>query len=119
MNNVKHLKIVTCSWFPMKGYLAITILKWMIVRKKLANKVSPVVINHEDIHYAQERELWYVGFYLLYGIMFLLNLLVIWNWHKAYRDVPFEREAYANQHNLSYLETRPRFAWRQDKYYTE
>jgi hypothetical protein len=95
----------------MKGYLAITILRWMIVRKNLANKVSPIIINHEDIHYAQERELWYIGFYLLYLLMFVLNLLTKWNWNRAYRAIPFEAEAYANERNLTYLENRERFAW--------
>ena len=113
MNKVKHLKMVTCSWFPMKGYRAITILRWMIVRTDCKNKVSPVVQNHEDIHYAQERELWYVFFYLLYGLMFVWNFLKMWNWSKAYRAIPFEVEAYANQGNLYYLENRKRFAWRE------
>lgn len=27
------MKIVFCKWFPFKGYKAITILKWIIVRK--------------------------------------------------------------------------------------
>lgn len=84
----------------------------MIVRTDCKNKVSPVVQNHEDIHYAQERELWYVFFYLLYGLMFVWNFLKMWNWSKAYRAIPFEVEAYANQGNLYYLENRKRFAWR-------
>lgn len=104
--------MVTCSWFPMKGYVAITILRWMIVRKEYVNKVSPIVKNHEDIHYAQERELWYVGFYLLYVLMFIWNFLKMWNWSKAYRAIPFEVEAYSNMQMLSYLENRPRFAWK-------
>ncbi len=110
--NVKKLKIVYCSWFPMKGYLAITILRWMIVRKSYANKVSPIVVNHENIHYAQERELWYAGFYLLYCLMFIWNFLKMWKWKKAYRAIPFEVEAYANERNLSYLKERKRFAWK-------
>lgn len=112
MNKVKHLKMVTCSWFPMKGYVAITILRWMIVRKEYVNKVSPIVKNHEDIHYAQERELWYIGFYLMYVLMFVWHFLKIWNWSKAYRAIPFEVEAYANAMNLGYLESRKRFAWK-------
>ena len=30
----------------------------------------------------------------------------------AYRNISFEREAYANQRNLNYLESRPMYAWR-------
>lgn len=32
-------------------------------------------------------------------------------WHDAYRDNCFEREAYANEKNENYLETRTPFAW--------
>lgn len=112
----KKLKTVYCSWLPMKGYIAMTVLCWMVVRKDQANKLSPVVINHEHIHYAQERELWYIGFYILYAIMFVANLLVMWNWKRAYRRIPFEAEAYDNQSRLDYLQYRRRFAWRDDCY---
>lgn len=111
----KKLKTVYCSWFPLKGNIAITILWWMVVRKDKANKLSPVVINHEHIHYAQERELWYVGFYVLYVFMFIANMLVVWDWDKAFRRIPFEEEAYANAASLNYLENRRRFAWRYDE----
>ena len=30
----------------------------------------------------------------------------------AYRNISFEREAYANQRNLNYLKERPLYAWR-------
>ena len=108
----KRLKQVNCSWFPMKSFVAITILRWMIVRKDKVNKVSPVIINHENIHYAQERELWYIGFYLLYGLMYLWQLIKVRDFEKAYMAIPFEVEAYGNARDLFYLENRKRFAWR-------
>ena len=53
--------------------------------------------NHEKIHLVQQRELWVVGFYLLY----------VWYWLKAkskgltgseaYYAIPFEKEAYENE----------------------
>jgi hypothetical protein len=30
---------------------------------------------------------------------------------KAYRSISFEQEAYKNQHNLNYLDSRKSFAW--------
>ena len=87
----------------------------MIVRKDKVNKASPVIINHENIHYAQERELWYIGFYLLYGLMYLWQLIKVRDTHKAYMAIPFEVEAYGNASNLFYLESRERFAWKKRK----
>ena len=83
----------------------------MIVRKDLEHKVTDRVVNHENIHYAQERELWFVGFYILYAIFFLLNLIATFNWKKAYRENAFEREAYIYEGAMRYLNKRERFAW--------
>lgn len=106
------MKIVFCKWFPFKGYKAITILKWIIVRKDVKVAFTSVDYNHECIHYAQEKELLFVGFYILYVIDFLFALLWFRNWHKAYRNISFEREAYCHQDDLNYLQHRKHFAWR-------
>ena len=37
--------------------------------------------------------------------------LILPPYTSAYKDSPFEREAYANQRNPNYLATRPLFAW--------
>lgn len=91
------------------------------------------VINHEGIHTAQQRELLYLPFYVLYGLEWVwqflrLSLLVHPDGfpirqnsrqprqnvrHAAYRAISFEREAYGNAHNLAYLAHRRPFAqWR-------
>ena len=106
------MKIVFCKWFPFKGYKAITILKWIIVRKDAKVAFTSVDYNHECIHYEQEKELLYIGFYLLYVLEFLVKLLYYRKWHKAYRSISFEREAYTNQYNTAYTVKRNKFAWR-------
>lgn len=104
------MKIVRCSWFPPKGYKAMTVLKWIIVRGNLT--MSSRDINHEGIHYEQEKELLFVFFYLLYGLEFVLKFLFrYWNWHKAYRNLSFEREAYTNEGDMSYTQERHHYAW--------
>lgn len=71
------------------------------------------VINHERIHFAQQRELWYLPFFLLYVCEFLVRLVLKrFNWDKAYRSISFEREAYAQERNYTYLQRRKRHAWR-------
>lgn len=63
-------------------------------------EISKETINHEEIHWQQQKELWIIPFYIIYGIEFLL---------KGYRDISFEKEAYNNAHDKNYLLARKRF----------
>lgn len=74
--------------------------------------IDKFVVNHERIHDAQQRELLYVPFYLVYIIEWLIRLLQYRNSHDAYMNISFEREAYANGRNLGYLPARRPYAWR-------
>lgn len=69
-------------------------------------RIDDITLNHEKIHTAQIKELWYVFFYLWYVIEWLIRLFMKGN---AYRNISFEREAYANQNDLNYLKSRKRF----------
>ena len=111
---MKYLKVVYNSWFPWRGCIAITLLRWCVVRKNEKDKFTNIIYNHENIHYAQERELWYIGFYLLYLLSFLWELRCM-NINHAYRNIVFEREAYAHQEDFNYLPNRKKFAWRKEK----
>ena len=75
--------------------------------------IDRYVINHERIHTAQQRELLFIPFYILYLLEWLLRLAQHRNWNKAYMAISFEKEAYAHGHDLSYLPRRKRYAqWR-------
>ncbi|MGM9803836.1 MAG: hypothetical protein ACI308_06625 [Muribaculaceae bacterium] len=69
------------------------------------------VINHEAIHTAQMKELLYVPFYLLYCIEWLVRIVAYRNFDRAYENISFEREAYANEANAHYLQQRRKQAW--------
>lgn len=69
------------------------------------------VINHERIHNAQQRELLFLPFYLLYIMEWLFRLIQYRNWNKAYTNISFEREAYANGHDHSYIPTRSPYSF--------
>lgn len=73
--------------------------------------IDRFIINHERIHTAQQRELLFVPFYLLYIIEWLVRLLIYRNSDSAYRNISFEREAYTHGNDLTYLSSRRRFAW--------
>ena len=57
------------------------------------------------------KELWYIPFYLWYGLEYLFVRLFHKKQNDAYHDVSFEEEAYNNQNDLNYLQNRKKFAW--------
>lgn len=69
-------------------------------------KNDKVLIYHEKIHYRQQMEMFVVPFFAWYLIEFLIRLLVKRNWMQAYFNISFEREAYENEKNLTYLRDR-------------
>ena len=103
------MKIVGCSWFPPKGYKAIMLVWWLIAKPHV--NLTSRFLNHEEIHSRQQKEMLVLPFFLWYGLEFIFRLLQYWSWHTAYRNISFEREAYANENNLGYLPERRRFAW--------
>lgn len=100
------MKIVRTSILPFKGYSAINLLGVLFVHPGVY--LSNELMNHERIHTAQQREMLYVFFYLFYLVEWLVRLPMR---GQAYRNISFEREAYANQRNLGYLNDRPLYAW--------
>ena len=73
---------------------------------------GPTLINHERIHLRQQAEMGILLFYLWYVVEYGLRLLQYRNRYQAYRNICFEREAFANDTNLTYLKTRPFWEFR-------
>jgi hypothetical protein len=73
--------------------------------------MSPVTRRHETIHFQQQLELAFVGFYILYALSWLHGLWKYRDSAVAYREIIFERESYSNDYIEDYLENRPRYAW--------
>ncbi|WP_155285134.1 hypothetical protein [Capnocytophaga felis] len=103
--------IRVCKWLVPKGYRAITLYPFIFLRDE-TDKKNQVLVNHERIHLKQQAELLVIFFYLWYFIDFLSKYRKYRNWDKAYRNVIFEREAYANESDLLYLKTRKRFGFK-------
>ena len=101
------VKIVRTSILPFKGFTAINLLGVLFVHPGVY--LSNEMMNHERIHSAQQREMLFVFFYIAYLVEWLVRLPMRGN---AYRNISFEREAYANQRNMNYLKSRPLYAWR-------
>lgn len=105
------MRIVKNNILPFYG-TAMNLLGIVFVKKKdwetMSERQQLRVLNHERIHTAQMKELWFVGFYLIYLIEWIYWL--IFRLKKAYRHINFEKEAYSHQSDLYYLWNRERFA---------
>ncbi|ARN77891.1 hypothetical protein BST97_07680 [Nonlabens spongiae] len=88
----------------LKKYRGMTLFPLLLVSHE-ADVHDEVFINHERIHAAQQKELLIIFFYLWYVINYLL-LRTKYDHHQAYRNIVFEREAYAMERNLNYLTDR-------------
>lgn len=69
------------------------------------------IINHESIHIKQQEEMLILPFYLWYITEWMIKVPIYFSFEKAYHNISFEREAYDNDDNLSYLNTRKHYAW--------
>ena len=88
-----------------KGYSGISIFPFVILRTSEMKK-NRILLNHEKIHLRQQLELLVFPFYVIYVLEFLFRLIQYKKWDLAYRNISFEREAYCNEQNLSYLKSR-------------
>ena len=90
---------------------AITLFPFIISR----DEMSETTINHELIHIEQQRELWVIGFYILYVYYWAKGKIAGDSNDDAYFNIPFEREAYSKQYDKKYLESREKHAWKKYK----
>jgi len=91
---------------PIKIW-AISFGFWVWCRGEMSEKTK----RHETIHFQQQLELAFVGFYVLYALSWLYGLIKYKNSATAYREIVFERESFSNDYTEDYLENRPRYAW--------
>lgn len=101
------MKIIENSIIPVKGFAAINLFGVLFVRKGVT--ITARLIRHETIHTKQIQELLFVPFYILYVLEWLVKLCFLGK--QAYRNISFEREAYANDEDTCYLLVRRRFAF--------
>ncbi len=99
--------IIRCPLIP-KGY-CVNLFGTYWTRDK--SWIDAKVINHERIHNAQQRELLFIPFYLLYILEWLWRLVRLRDRKAAYYAISFEREAYAHGHDLTYLKRRRHYGW--------
>lgn len=101
-------KVIQTRLAPGGHVIAITLFGLVLTRNK--KWIDKRALNHELIHCAQQLEWLYVPFFILYGAEWLWYIAKYRDSDKAYRAISFEREAYDNESDSSYLHTRKHYA---------
>lgn len=125
--NYPKLKLGYSKIIPFSGFYCINLFGTLIRREKYKDiPISQTVYNHELIHTLQsedfisnpnnntfKRILGYLIFYMFYLLEWAIKAICkIFNRNiKVYASISFEQEAYNNETNLNYANTRKRFAW--------
>jgi hypothetical protein len=79
-------------------------------------ELSETTKRHEAIHFQQQLELLFALQWILYGVFWLIGLIKYRKGAVAYFKNLFEQEAYSNESDVSYLDTRKRYSWAKYKF---
>ena len=102
--------ILVFKHFFYKNYVGLSLWPFIILKED-ALKADEVLINHERIHLKQQRELLILPFYLWYVAEWLFRTVLYLNSYRAYQNISFEREAYANEKDMQYPSKRRTFGF--------
>ncbi len=97
--------VVISNIIVPKHFQGLTLFPFVFFNKK-ENSLKPELLNHENIHIYQQKEMFLIFFLIWYVFEFVFRLFQYKNKILAYRNISFEREAYQNDHNFDYLKNR-------------
>ncbi|HBG42544.1 MAG TPA: hypothetical protein DDZ96_12765 [Porphyromonadaceae bacterium] len=100
------MKVFYTKHLPVKGFKAINLFGFVFARREFY-PIKKDVLRHEAIHTRQILETLIIGFYVWYIIEWLIRWMQYKNPSLAYRNICFEREAYAYDQSMDYLQRRP------------
>ncbi|PCE65749.1 hypothetical protein [Sediminicola luteus] len=102
--------ILIFRYFFYKDYVGLSVWPFIILRETDL-KQDAVLLNHERIHLRQQFELLILPFYLWYGIEWCVGMFKYGDSYQAYRNISFEKEAYAHEMDHAYLKKRRPFSF--------
>ena len=102
--------ILVFKHFFYKNYVGLSLWPFIFLKEDTL-KNDEVLINHERIHLKQQRELLIFPFYILYIAEWMLRTILYLDSYRAYQNISFEREAYANEDDKEYLARRKSFGF--------
>lgn len=98
--------VIAIRWMFRKNFVGMAIFPFILLRNK-EDKSDLHLVHHERIHIIQQIELLILPFFIWYFAEYGMRLIQYkFNQNKAYRNISFEREAYANEKDLDYLKKR-------------
>ena len=97
--------LIVAKYLIPKGYRGMALFPFVLVKYDF-DKANGTFVNHEKIHLRQQLELLILPFFIWYFLEYFVRLLHYKNTNLAYRNISFEREAYANDDDLQYLKKR-------------
>ena len=97
------------KWFLADWASGIALFPFVLLKNK-EDIQDEKLMNHECIHIRQQLEMLVIIFYLWYGMEYLVRWIITGSRFEAYKNISFEREAYALQHDKNYLKNRPFWA---------
>ena len=100
--------IVVLPQIIAKSFSAVTIYPFIFLKND-KHKTDYVLINHERIHMEQQKELFWIGFFVWYFVEYFIKLMYYRNSYLAYTQISFEREAYCYEDDLDYNNNRKHF----------
>lgn len=100
------MKLIYNRYIPLTGRM-LNVCGVVFIR--CGGKVTDLELNRQAIHTEQMKPLLGVFYYLWYGVEWLVKLPRYGS--RARRNVSFVREAWENQSDPEYLNSRARFAW--------
>ena len=98
--------IIVSRYLIPKGFRGFTFFPFVFLKYR-KDTDNEVLLNHEKIHIKQQLEMLVVPFFIWYFLEFLYRLIQFRNRNIAYKNISFEREAYENEKDLNYLQSRP------------
>lgn len=108
--NDSLLRIVS----PFMSIKGIMLFPFIIIKERYRdipyfNKLKPILINHETIHFKQAVEMLIIPFYIFYILEWIIKLFFYGN--KSYTNLSFEREANLYEKDLEYINNRKPYSW--------
>lgn len=100
--------LIVAKYLIPKGYRGMAVFPFVVMKYDF-DKTNITFVNHEKIHLRQQLELLILPFFVWYFLEYLIRLIQYKNGALAYRNISFEREAYAKETDLNYLKNRSFF----------
>lgn len=78
---MENLKVKYCKYLPFKGYMAMFLFNYLIIRSEYKDKpIAKHVWNHENIHHAQLKDFLNIWIYFILSIIcFGMNIEIAFN----------------------------------------